>query len=443
MIKFLNLSLKVFIIVSFIGLFYTFYRAEIVFSGHSRDLIYSKYLKFYIFFIFFIFFFILSHRFSTKIKINLVLICYSLLISIYLIEISFFTYDLLNTKKKSSNKNISKNSIINIYKNSKDKKNIYPIYKFEIEYLLKNDDTFPLSGISNTKTLLCNEGGNTIFYKSDKFGFRNPNDIWGKKNIEYLFIGDSFIHGTCVDDKSHIAGIFEKKFNKDVLNLGLGGSGPLKEFAIFKEYGLDSRPKKVFWFYFEGNDLAKDLRREKTNRFFLSYLNENFTQNLKNKQNNIDIMLKDYLIKKMYSENLSISIKNNKDVESILQKLKFLRLWYVRSLLHKIFVKEKTDPLFKTILLKTKNEVSKWNGELYFVYLPEKKRYSTAFNKYVLNENFRNKNQVIKIVEELGIKVLDIDKKIFKNYENPLDLFYDHYNEKGYALIADIIKKVP
>ena len=72
-----------------------------------------------------------------------------------------------------------------------------------------------------------------------------------------------------------------------------------------------------------------------------------------------------------------------------------------------------------------------------------KKRYSTAFNKYVLNENFRNKNQVIKIVEELGIKVLDIDKKIFKNYENPLDLFYDHYNEKGYALIADIIKKVP
>ena len=38
---------------------------------------------------------------------------------------------------------------------------------------LKNIDIFPLSGISNKETILCNENGYYIHYFSDRYGFNN------------------------------------------------------------------------------------------------------------------------------------------------------------------------------------------------------------------------------------------------------------------------------
>ena len=34
------------------------------------------------------------------------------------------------------------------------------------------------------------------------------------------------------------------------------------------------------------------------------------------------------------------------------------------------------DPLFEKIMIEAKNYVNKWDGKLYFVYLPDKERYS-------------------------------------------------------------------
>ena len=48
----------------------------------------------------------------------------------------------------------------------------------------------------------------TVFatYKSDRYGFNNPNNEWNKGDIEYLLIGDSFVQGYCVDQKDTISG---------------------------------------------------------------------------------------------------------------------------------------------------------------------------------------------------------------------------------------------
>ena len=43
----------------------------------------------------------------------------------------------------------------------------------------------PLSGVSNRKTILCNENGYYAIYQSDRYGFNNPDQEWDKQKIEF------------------------------------------------------------------------------------------------------------------------------------------------------------------------------------------------------------------------------------------------------------------
>ena len=76
-----------------------------------------------------------------------------------------------------------------------------------------------------------------------------------KKEIEYLLIGDSFTHGSCVNRPNDISSVLRNLSNKSVLNLGMSGNEPLIEYATLREY-LNTNIKKVLWIYYEGNDLA-------------------------------------------------------------------------------------------------------------------------------------------------------------------------------------------
>ena len=49
----------------------------------------------------------------------------------------------------------------------------------------KNQKTFPLSGVSRKMTNLGNENGYWVIYKSDRYGFNNPDKLWDKDNIDW------------------------------------------------------------------------------------------------------------------------------------------------------------------------------------------------------------------------------------------------------------------
>ena len=72
---------------------------------------------------------------------------------------------------------------------------------------------FPLSGQSNSETILCNENGYYSIYQSDRYGFNNPNEEWDKKEIEYLLVGDSFTHGACVNRPNDIGSQLRKRMD--------------------------------------------------------------------------------------------------------------------------------------------------------------------------------------------------------------------------------------
>ena len=135
----------------------------------------------------------------------------------------------------------------------------------------------------NSDTLQCNENGYISIYKSDRYGFNNPDSEWNKKEIEYLLVGDSFIHGSCVNRPDDISSVLRSLTGKSVINLGYSANGPLAEYATLREY-LNPNVKKVIWVYYEYNDLL-DLRDEIKNRILRNYLVDiNFSQNLKKRQ---------------------------------------------------------------------------------------------------------------------------------------------------------------
>ena len=196
-----------------------------------------------------------------SLKVYFIIIFISFIFSLY----SFETF--LNYKKnKNSNLKFKKELLLKNENKVYDERTTEQYYRhllkenknvsvaFYPNYFLNENSIFqPLSGVSNSLTINCNENGYISTYLSDRFGFNNPDTEWDGDEIEYIVIGDSFAHGACVNRPNDISSILRNLTKKKVLNLGYGHIGPLFEYIILREY-LPKNTKKIFKLYYEGND---------------------------------------------------------------------------------------------------------------------------------------------------------------------------------------------
>jgi len=425
-----------FIFFSCILLAYTFHRAEITFSG-TRAYVYNKY---YIFSVASLIFWIFILKLKDEIILNTVLFSLSILASLYLAEAIL-------------NKVLSPE-----YSDDYDTRTVYEVYTDLINngyeaipsvrpsiFLSSNglplkdkDELLPLSGVSNIKTVYCNESGKRIIYQSDKYGFRNTSSSWDKTSNLWVLIGDSFTQGACVEDEHTFASYIDNLEEEvSVISLGMGGNGPLIELASIEEYAKDLKPEKVFWLYFEGNDLA-NLPEELNSPILRKYLNREFNQNLKNRQEEIDSRINEF-VKESKDQRES---RSTFQLETFVQNSRTLRLLYIRRFLG---IDQKGNDAdftsdFKKVIEEAKIRIKQWNGELIFVYLPE-------YSRYLLDEpgslSFRQRGEVLSIIEGLEIEVIDIHEQVFDKHPDPLSLFprrtEAHYTPEGYNLSSKVI----
>jgi hypothetical protein len=299
--------------------------------------------------------------------------------------------------------------------------------------LKKNIDIFPLSGISNSKTIQCNENGYFSIYDSDRYGFNNPDNEWDENEIEFLLVGDSFAHGECVNRPNDIASVLRNLSGSSVLNLGYGGNGPLIEYATLREY-MGTNVKKVLWLFFEGNDLH-GLKNEFENKILKNYFEDlSFSQKLKINQKKIDII----------SKNL-INNKKKKQLETSIIRTKIIRFIKLSKLRKLLINKPKiiSQPLptkdFEEILKLTKDLTSKMGSELYFVFIPE-------YNRYILDYDNKSYLSIKKIIKKLNIPFIDIHEEVLSKELDPLSLYpfkkFGHFNVSGYKKIAETIFKL-
>ncbi len=456
---------------------------KIIIQFNEHDYVYSVKILFTL--TVFFTFYILSLLFlSREWKISIIICSIAILFSLYSVEI-YLKLKIGNinpyiNKAYNLSKSIDDRSKFEVIKDLRDKgieahTAINPLKGVSYEAWMgqQGRDFFPLSGISNTQTILCNEMSFWSSYKSDKFGFNNPNEVYKNKNIDAVLIGDSFVHGACVNENEDVASVLRNKGLR-IINFGYAGNGPLVKLATLMEYGIHFKPKDVFWFFFRG-DMA-DLHKEYTTRFLYKYIIEDdvknsiknsnyFTQNLINRQKEIDEYLLDYIkkeenkisnIEKEYSFRFFDIDKNKDKIEfnsyiynfflnsEIKIDLRFLK---IRNLIG-LVDKNKNECLdftcshyinieYPIILNQAREVVESWNGTFHFVYLPSWWEYSDYKKNYI-----KNKKMILDIVKKNNIKLIDFNDFLIKT-KNPNQYFAfslpNHYNQKGYDLLANQI----
>lgn len=124
-------------------------------------------------------------------------------------------------------------------------------------------DEISLTPSPNIDTILCNEHGKYLYYRSDLYGFRNSkSDIY--ENFNVMLIGDSYAMGFCEEPEDTITGHLNAA-GIPTLNLGLGGAGPFTYAKLLDAFSthLNENTSVVILSYFN-NDINDALIEEKT-----------------------------------------------------------------------------------------------------------------------------------------------------------------------------------
>ncbi len=404
------------LIISLLLLTLTFYVSEIREQGLIRD----YYSIYYLISITLLVYSILIFFVNKKIFINLSVILLIIFFILYFFE-GILAYNKLKFFKSTK---------LQLYKELKKKDQKITVSVIPQLLKSKKEQIFSLSGISNSKTIDCNESGYHSIYQSDRYGFNNPDKEWDQNEVEYLLVGDSYVQGNCVNRPNDISSVLRYLSNKPVVNIAYKAMGPLMEYSALREYS-NFKVNKILWFYYEGNDL-EDLHQELSNEILIKYLlDNNFTQDLMRKQKTINNLL---------IQNIGHEERKHEFKFIFFNFLKFtqLRNFFLKDKLKSIKDIKYSDKIleFTKILKLTKDLAIRKNAELFFVYLPEYKRFNSDYS----NENFF---LIQRIVEDLGIPFIDINKEIFKKEKNPLSLFpfeiENHYNIEGYRKVAEAV----
>ena len=341
------------------------------------------------------------------------------------------------------------------YLNKKIKKNSSKIYLNFGSYKLLdkvNLNNLPLSGYNQAKILLClDEYNKPIYYNSDKNGFNN--EIYQEQN-DILLIGDSYVQGMCVKNSENFNGQF-KKFDFNTTSLGVGGNGPLLEYATFKEFKSQYKFKKLILFITPDNDFY-DLSNEINNKILINYLlNKNFLQDLSNKdkQNEKKNILNEYFnnkTKRFANDFLSVYHFNLKEIGNLIENVFSKKIkedyFYLQN--------EKVDEVFFEIIKHFNDYLTYQNIDFYIVFNSvtpnilypsnlESRKYKRLLDIKV--------SKIKELLDENQIKYLDYTQFLLKNYnKNNINFVFkkinnrwDHYTEKGYyTLTSNIVKLI-
>ncbi len=428
--------------ISSVLLIYIYYRSEVVLLGNKSN----YYRPYYIISIFLLLSSFISFYLSSNIKLILSIISISIIISLYIFEgflqAGFLSENSLTKQRAKIAKNqgieFDERSRYEIYNELKQNNNDITVVIHPSQFLNFSNDIFTLAGISNKKTIHCNENGYFSIYQSDRYGFNNPDSEWEKKKIQFLLIGDSFVHGSCVNQEDTLSGNLRKKLNdQGVINLGYKGTGPLIQNAILREYGAQLKYSNILWFYF-GNDI-EDLYYELDNEILSNYFSDTkFTQNLANKQKEVDLFLENFL---------SDTATNMNPFQSFIKLSSIRKMIYWK--LDDITKSEQNFSLrsskdlnnFKNLATLTKDIADLNDSKIYFIYLPMFNRYDEKLKLVNAGQNYYD--QIIAIIEDLEIPIIDIHKELFSLHSSPKKLFpfeiKGHYTPETYEMISEII----
>ena len=469
----LNTIILFFLCVSVLLLIYTHYKSYFIFENKR----FSNYMIYYIFTSSGILFFSIILFLKDAFKANIILLLSTFIFIGYLSEIFLITFQKTDISDIDKNKEIrlkrakliKEKYNIDVEARSplefqRDKKKdgidlsllITPYRMIHTEgitnFSWEEDNAqpkrfFPLSGRSNRLTVGGLETGKYNIYKTDRYGFNNPDEEWDNKT-DIVVIGDSAIHAAYLPWENGWAGNIKKLTNKSSLSLGIGNNGPIINLGTLKEYAKEIKPKIVMWVYVEDNDLL-ELKSEIHSKILSQYLNKNFTQNLFKNQNlinkNYDLFVRHEMKGVGGSLNQSafnIEDQNRNKIVSFLKMIELRNFLFrdIMSILQGTVTKNDLENL-KKVIIEAKETTENFGGKFYFVYLPATTRW-VDFD-YPLKKNNYFRENVLEIANNANVDIIDLWELYFRDLKDPLSSLsfrmHSHYNQKTLENLTKIL----
>lgn len=385
-------------------------------------------------------------RLPAEWKTNVSLLTFSLLASVYVIEV-FLTLpiNLSGFVKKFTDTQDNRSGVAVVQDWRKQNIDAY-VSMFHVPVKLPHveKEVFVHGQISKTKIVLCKEGEGWISIDTDRHGFRNDDQIWDEPKLDVVAVGDSYTHGHCLE-----WGIVERIKEKYplTLNLGRSSSGALEYLARLVEYLPEVSPKMVLWFHLESNDIPVVVQRTD-----IAYLDDDYSLDLVNYQKEIDQQLKELHEKKFFNwtekKHTAARIKNVTKhykasefflLKKTIGKIKFIITNNPNSidgLLPPKPVEEDLERL-ERILSKADKLSKKVGAKLVFVYLPHEGTLRIGEGN---GRTLAIRESVISVAEKVGLPVVDLTAELMNKGPSRI---YDrpgwHPNAEGAQAIADYV----
>lgn len=286
------------------------------------------------------------------------------------------------------------------------------------------ENLVPLGSVPNYYTLLQNENGYYPIYKNDRYGFNNIDENYNKK-IDAILIGDSFVHGCCVQQTENLSSVMTD-LGLTTINFGAGDNTVLSELASYVEYADKFNSKYIIWFYYEGNDYGSIPLEVNSKILFNYYTDKEYSQDLINIQDEIN----ETIFKKFKNLDLKYFFQNL----SLVRRLKYhLNIYQSKIASNEI--------LFNVLERINKDCINK-NKLFLFVYLPSWDRY---YNDEIFDPGLEKEN-LLNHLENKKIRYYDFDDEIKNSKVEPKNYFSKprgHYNPFGYKKVSEgLINKI-
>jgi len=311
---------------------------------------------------------------------------------------------------------------------------VYPEAYREGSFLKLVDDLPPLGANPYTDHYLCNEGYGLVKFKSDRFGFRNDDEIWDNINLlknKVLLVGDSYTHGSCVEKEDSIAG----NINGNIFNVAMGGNDPHMYNSGVNVFTNHIEPETLVVVIYD-NDFNINNKKD-------------LFDNIVSEQGYIcgHEPCEKIVQTSISAHELIISLQKNVGVDVLLPQrenlmtrligyFQFVYLGRRINFIKKRYFSNDLTIILQKLALNSKKKCESVNCNLLFVYIPN----SETHRPNILAKS--NRESLFDFLKDHKIQYIDMNK-YFEDF-NRDDLYAvqgSHLSPKGYKLVADKINK--
>lgn len=312
-----------------------------------------------------------------------------------------------------------------------------------------------LTPISDARSFWCNESGSYDEFATDSFGFRNPSHLLGQDGFKPVLValGGSFAAGCGVRNGEIMLDILRSEFNPATVNAAVGGSGPLQQYAILREYIAPFKPKLVLWFYFEGGDPGL-FANESRNPYLRYYLETDRDRELLERRDDLREKLVKWHENSLNQPAEALRVASDKPVSSILPWEKVTAVLMRSIILYRIhhFTSQLSRPraqilsAYSDLLKRAQARVGGWGGRIIIVYVPELARYTEWVNMQPYSYR-EAKPELLELFKQRNFAVIDLEEGFKNSGGDPRTLYAAgqgtgaHFNAAGNRLAANLIMK--